>query len=112
MAFFSISGRARNGIVRTVKSAGPDPYDPGSPAYPSRNRQTETILPNGMVRVDMGEPVKRLPSEALPSTSRPLAATPPPPPAPIYDIPIEPPRPRASHPQSQREPWGLNRGEA
>lgn len=111
MAFFSISGRARNGIMRTVKLAGPDPYVPGSPAYQSRNRQTETILPNGMVRVDMGEPVKRLPLEALPSTSR-LPAEP------ALDLPVEPepetptPRRHPIHPRAHLEPYGINRGEA
>jgi hypothetical protein len=111
MAFYSIGGQARNGILRPRRSVGPDPYDPGSPAFSSRNRQTETVLPNGLTRVDIGEPVKRLPSEGLRSTSHTLKVAPAPPPEPLAATPIDPPRPQAAHPQSHREPWGLNRGE-
>jgi hypothetical protein len=110
MAFFSIGGRARNGITRTAKSASPDPYVPGSPAYQSRNRQTETILPNGMIRVDMGEPIKRLPSEALPSTSR-LPAEPPLAPKVEPEPEIPTPRRRPIHSRAHLEPYGINRGE-
>jgi hypothetical protein len=112
MAFFSISGHARNGILRGRRSAEPDPYDPGSPTFPSRNRQTETAMPNGMIRVDIGEPVKRLPSEGRSSTSLLLEVAPPPPSDPVAEILNDPPRSRAAHSQSHREPWGLNKGEA
>lgn len=109
MAFYSCS---RGWVSRPKKPsvAGPDPYADNSARFTERNRQTETILPNGMIRLDMGEPVKRLPSEALPSTSR-LPAEPP------RDLPVEPepdtptPRRRPIHSRAHLEPYGINRGE-
>lgn len=40
-----------------------DPYGPHSAAYGERHAAHVTELPGGLVRVDLGEPVKRLPSE-------------------------------------------------
>jgi hypothetical protein len=37
---------------------GPDPYDPTSPDYAQRHRSHATEMIGGMVRVDMGEPIK------------------------------------------------------
>ena len=43
---------------------GPNPFDPGSPGYAERSATHVTDLGNGTVRVDVGEPIKRLPGEA------------------------------------------------
>lgn len=95
---------------------GPNPYDPSSTRFAERHRQTETELPGGLVRVDVGEPIKRLPSEGVRST--PVAAAPAtvetaaPDAAPATEpAPPSAPRP-VTPPRSRKEPWGLNRDEA
>jgi hypothetical protein len=77
---------------RYDRPAAPDLYEPGTPDFAERNRQTVTTLPGGLVRVDLGEPsglsketgktvalpkrLQRVEVELEPS------APPPPPPAP------------------------------
>lgn len=109
MAFYSRSrgwvSRAKQPIV-----AGPDPYADNSARFAERHRHTETVLRDGTVQVDMGEPVKRLPSEAFTSSSR-LPAEPP------LDREVEPEpdtpttRRRPIHSRAHLEPYGINRGE-
>jgi hypothetical protein len=41
-----------------------DPYSPASPDYAERHRETVTVMPDGLVRVDMGEPVHGKPKKA------------------------------------------------
>jgi hypothetical protein len=54
---FCLAGRrVRNAILSPLRSAPPDPYGSGSPNYAERNRESVTELPNGLVRVDIGEP--------------------------------------------------------
>lgn len=107
MAHYS---RLRGWVSRPSRpvDTGPNPYDPGSSRFAERHRETATALPGGMVRIDVGEPVKPLPSEGL----RQMVKVEPPPtsvdaPAtdfspPVHSRPVEPSRPR-------RDPWGLNR---
>jgi len=83
MHFSRQQGRwvSRSGAARP---SYPDPHDPHGPAYAERNKVHATELPGGMVRVDIGEPLKRLPSETqpVPSVTRkapaPVAIAPPP----------------------------------
>ena len=35
----------------------PNPYDPGTPGYAERNRETVTKGPGGITRIDLGEPI-------------------------------------------------------
>jgi hypothetical protein len=110
MAHYS---RERGWVSRPRRpcDTGPNPYDPSSNRFKERNRQTETELPGGLVRVDVGEPVRRLPGEGL--RSRAVAA---PEAVPLHSppivepAPVEPARP-VSPPRSRKEPWGLNRDE-
>jgi len=109
MNHYSRSRRWASRSTRPVAN-GPDPYDPGSSRFAERHRKTETELPGGLVRVDVGEPVSRLPSEGLRSKAVeaepiPAPADPAPDPLPRTEPrPVNPPRPR-------RDPWGLNRDE-
>lgn len=70
-------------------------------------REWRTEMPGGMVRIDMGAPVPRLPGEPQPvaqrSPSKPARA---PVVTPVAD-PLPPQRKAAS--VSPRQPWGLNR---
>lgn len=107
--------------VRNERPSGPDPYGPDAPAYASRNRLTETALPSGTLRVDVGEPVSRLPSEGLRVKAAPLT-TPPaistrncvkigsPEPLPSPEEPVVISMPAA--PRTRRAPWGINRDDA
>ena len=63
--FYSVSPRVRSGIMRP-RPASADAHDPSSADYAERNRVHTTQLPNGLVRVDMGEPVKPLPCQPQP----------------------------------------------
>jgi hypothetical protein len=92
-----VSGRKPSTLVYE------DPYAPGSRAYAERHRETVTELPSGLRRVDVGEPVKRLPCEA-PAVRRdkapqPAPAAPPPvPPAAPATAPVAAPKaPRKAH---------------
>lgn len=70
MALYS---RTRGWVSRPTfrpLDTGPDPYDVGSAHYAERHRETSTALPGGLVRIDIGAPVPRLPSEPQPVSSR------------------------------------------
>lgn len=111
MAHYS---RLRGWVSRPTRpgDTGPNPYDSGSNRFAERHRETETALPGGLVRVDMGEPIKRLPSERLQTRVakvEPVAVS--------TDMQAPklspPPEPRpAALQRRRREPWGLNRDEA
>lgn len=57
-------------ILRRSADGGPaiDPYGPAGPDYIRRNRQTETELAPGMLRIDLGEPIPRGSHEPQPVT--------------------------------------------
>lgn len=57
MGRYSTRERRWHGM-RGKHAALPNPYSAGSPHYASRHRETTTELPNGLVRVDVGEPVE------------------------------------------------------
>ncbi len=57
MARYSTRERRWYG-TREKRAALPNPYSAGSPHYVLRHRETTTELPNGLLRVDVGEPVK------------------------------------------------------
>jgi hypothetical protein len=75
----------------------PDPYGPASAGFAERHRETQTQLPNGLVRVDLGEPahpaMKDRPSRR-PAPAAPRAAPEPAPPIPLSE---HPPEPRKDH---------------
>ena len=105
MSFYCIRPRGRVGLSTRPVDSGPNPYDPGSSRFVERHRQTETVLPGGTVRVDMGGPVPVRSTEASEPSPVPPAASPSEAPA------IEPaPRP-ITPPRLHREPWGINRAE-
>lgn len=89
-------------------SSREDPYAPNSAAYAERHASQVTELPGGLVRIDIGEPVKRLPCErqavrrdapkALPLA--PVEAPPAPPAAPTAAPPVS----RKEHRAITREP--------
>lgn len=58
MALYSVrQGRwIRRGSRYSAKKM-PNPYSSDSPDYAERNRETETTLPGGLVRIDIGEPI-------------------------------------------------------
>jgi hypothetical protein len=60
--------RGRNLTRRSPRSAPirPNPFDPSSPGFAERSATHVTDLGNGMVRVDVGAPPARLPSETQP----------------------------------------------
>ena len=71
---------------------GLDPFCPNSPGYAERHRQHVTELPNGMVRIDLGEPIG--PSPPKPKPAQPPKQPPPPPsPAPPEPLPEQPEEP-------------------
>jgi hypothetical protein len=107
--------RVRSAILSPLRSAPPDPYGPGSPNYAERNRESVTELPNGLVRVDIGEPAHWAAREAAqrkqtPATSRgqgDATATSAMPPAPAAKLvePSQPPKvPRQEHRAITRNP--------
>lgn len=63
--FYSVRPRVRSGIMRP-RPASADVYAAGSADYAERHKAHEVQLPNGLVRVDMGEPVKPLPCQPQP----------------------------------------------
>lgn len=71
--------RGRN-LTRRVRprnvTAGPNLYDPSSPGYAERSATHVTDLGNGMVRIDVGTPPPRLPSETQPVREGRRAAAP------------------------------------
>ncbi len=110
MTFYSIRPRAWAGQPSRPVDAGPNPYDPGSRRFAERHRETETALPGGLVRVDLGEPVKRLPCEGLLLKTAKVEPSPAPPGPASDPMPTSRPRPIAP-PRPRRDPWGLNRDE-
>jgi hypothetical protein len=113
--FYSIRSRARNAILSPSRPAPPDPYAPSSPNYAERNRESVTELPNGLVRVDIGEPAHWAAREAAqrkqtPSTSRGQADAPltvgreSVPAAPAVQPPAPPKVPRQDHRAITRNP--------
>lgn len=78
MALYS---RSRGWVSRHKRpiDTGPNPYDPGSVRFAERHAETETPLQGGLVRVDVGAPVPRLPQEpkgTLRKSTTPPAPTP------------------------------------
>jgi hypothetical protein len=61
--FYSVNPRTRNAILKTRSAPVADAHSPSSKDYAERHIAYETQLPNGIVRVDMGEPMSRLPNE-------------------------------------------------
>jgi len=112
MAFYSVRPRGWPAKPPRPVDTEPNPYESGSRHFAERHRATETDLPGGLVRIDMGEPIKQLPCEA--GHSKPVEAAPSPPPERLSPYsPPEPPRSPARPPQRvHREPWGINRDEA
>lgn len=111
MAHYS---RSRGWISRPSRpvDTGPNPYDPDSSRFAERHRETETALPGGLVRIDVGEPIKPLPSEGLQQRAAKVEE----PPAPLDTLAADlppPARPRSAGPsRPRRGPWGLNRDES
>jgi len=73
--------RVRNAILRPYAPAPTDPYVTG-PGYAERHRETTTLLPSGILRIDLGGPVdgsvaKRKPNPKPRPTPPPLPAVPP-----------------------------------
>jgi len=60
------STRQGRWITRSSRpiDTGPDPYEPGTKFYAERHRETLVYLPNGLLRVDLGEPIPRLSCES------------------------------------------------
>ncbi len=45
-----------------------DLYAPGTPDYRRRNRETSAVVGSGLLRIDLGDPLPRLPCEPQPVT--------------------------------------------
>jgi len=110
--FYCIAPRARQGRKwqeRSDQTADLDLYAPGTPDYRSRAQETATQLACGLVRIDLGEPVKRLACEAQPVTrsipAEPLAAKPAEAPLPL-PVPVTPSKAEPHW----RDSYGLGRG--
>lgn len=107
MAHYS---RLRGWVSRPSRpvDTGPSPYDPESSRFAERHRETETALPGGLVRIDVGEPIKPLAAEGLRQTVKvkpPLAFVE----TPAADL-MPPAQPHLAKPsRPRRDPWGLNR---
>jgi hypothetical protein len=65
------------GQNRSAAAPGPNPYSPDSPGFTERNRQTETDLGGGLIRVDMGEPIGGKVAAKPQRSTRKAPATPP-----------------------------------
>lgn len=68
----SLYSRTRGWVVRPARPRVdlPDLYEPGTPHFEERHRETSTPLPSGTVRIDIGAPIRRLASEPQPVTRR------------------------------------------
>lgn len=109
MARYSVSEGRWYG-VRFERASGPDPYGPDAPDYHERHSETSTVLRSGIVQVDIGAPVVRLPSEGVRQLEK--AAPPPPPQVPPEPfMPPEDPLPalKTVPIAASKQPWGLNR---
>ena len=80
--------------------------DAGSADYAERHASHVTELPSGLVRVDVGEPVKRLACEALAVPVRTLLA---PPPVPAEPQPVAPAAPAVARTVSLKEHRAITR---
>jgi hypothetical protein len=60
--------RIWRGAARYADSEGPqpDPYSRDAPGYRERVRETVTEIGQGLTRIDIGQPLQRLPSEPQP----------------------------------------------
>ncbi len=65
-----------------------DPYGPDQPGYRVRARETATDIGNGMVRVDIGEPIRRVHGAAQPVPCGAPEEPPPPPTEPTAPLTI------------------------
>lgn len=110
--FYSVQPRGRSALLRPARAAGPDPYSPTSPDYAERHRQTQWSDVGGIVRIDIGEPVKRLPGEGPQTTlSAPAIAPAPNPAGPAPEpAPDAPPTNPARREPPRRRDYGLGRG--
>jgi hypothetical protein len=88
-----------------------DPYAPDSAAYAERNASHVTELSGGLVRVDIGEPIKRLPCERQavriggPTAPQPVSPAPTVSPAAPTAAPAAAPKvPRKEHRAITRQP--------
>lgn len=106
--FYSIRPRARSIIRKAPAPMVPNPYGEGTADYAERNATHATELPNGLTRVDIGEPPKRVPSETQPvPKGKPKAAVvvrSPALAAPAAPQPAAPTRDRKEHRAITREP--------
>lgn len=103
-------GRSFGAFGSKEKEPAPDPYGPDAPGYHERNRETSTVLRSGIVQVDTGAPVVRLPGEGVRQLEK--AAPPPPPQVPPEPfMPPEDPLPalKTVPIAAPKQPWGLNR---
>jgi hypothetical protein len=102
--------RGRN-LVRSPRPrsapSGPNPYNPSSPGYEERSATHVTALGNGMVREDIGEPIRRLPGESQPIPQGPKVA--PPAPAKIPAAPAPAGRPSPAAVERQRNHRAITR---
>lgn len=57
MSFYGIKPKGWPGKRSKARDEEPNPYDPKSPTFAERNRQTTHKMPNGLTRVDIGEPL-------------------------------------------------------
>jgi len=111
VSFYSVRPVVRDAIRRPPRPSGPNLYEPGTPGYEERHRETTTELPGGLLRIDLGEPPARLSCEGpavtrKASRSAPVLSSPEPEPTNKLLLPKllegEPTAPR-------RSPWGLNK---
>lgn len=56
----------RGASRRANSGSGPDACSPRSPGYAERHRETATEIAHGMIRIDIGEPIKRVAGDAQP----------------------------------------------
>ena len=68
--FHCLSPRVFRGDRRERKAVdGPDLYAPGTPDYRRRNRETSALVGSGLLRIDLGDPLPRLPCIPQPVTA-------------------------------------------
>lgn len=86
---------------------GPDLYAPGTPDYRRRNRETSALVGSGLLRIDLGDPLPRLPCEPQPVTTSAPEDPEPAPPEPLAPAVLLDPAPRpAPH---WRSNYGLSK---